>query len=195
MGITLPSRYQALYNMITAKTTDPSNTSVLDLGCSIGHFVAYLRQQGYNAEGVDGDKRAVKAYSHRQSYLHHGELTALEQVFGERQFDLIVARGVFCISSQMDHKFSRSEKLRVDAAIARAINPKDREEIDGQMQENIEGILVSAYGQLTPSGFLIVVEDVGLDSVDFSRKTAEDIGYIVEQLQRQQAILQKPLNK
>lgn len=193
MGGTLTSRYKALYSMITAKTIYPSVTSVLELGCSDGYFVEYLRQQGYNAEGVDGDKIVVKARSNRRGFLHHGELKALEDIFGERQFDLIAARGVFCISSQMSYLFGEQSEQLVDAAIARTIHPEAREEIDNAMQEKINEILVSAYGQLAPGGFLMVREDsVPLDSIDFSRETAENIGYIVERLQRQQAILKKP---
>ena len=192
MGGILASHYELLYNMIIAKTRDPSTTSVLELGCSNGHFVEYLRHQGYNAEGVDGNKRAVEAYSRRQGCLHHGELTALEDVFGERQFDLIVARGVFCIASQMDYLFEEQLEKLVDAVIERVVNPAVRKEIDNAIRENINKILASAYGQLKAGGFLIILEDVGFDSIDFSRETAEDIGYIVEQLEKQKALLQKP---
>ena len=193
MDVRFPSRYQVLYDMIISKTRDPPNTSVLELGCSNGDFVEYLRHRDYNAEGVDGSKRAVEDYSPRQGYLHHGELTALEDIFGQRQFDLIVARGVFCISSRMNYLLGEQLEQLIEAAIARATIPKARKEIDNAMQENINEILVSAYGQLTPGGFLMVREDVALlDSVDFSRETAGYIGYIVEQLQKQQAILQKP---
>lgn len=188
MDEVFPSHYQVLYSMIAAKTRDTSTTNVLELGCSNGHFVEYLRQQGYNAEGVDGNKRTVEAFSSRQIYLHHGELTSLEDVFGERQFDLIVAKGVFSKEAQLDYKYPWSGALVIAFS-----SPEERKKEYESLQETINQILRSVYGQLAPGGFLVIHENTSEgESVDFSRETVEDIGYIVEQLEKQQAILQKP---
>ena len=84
----------------------------------------------------------------------------------------------------------------VDVLMSYAVSPEFQKKMDDIIQENINKILLSAYNQLTHGGFLVVHEDVTpADSVDFSKETAENIGYIVKQLDRQEAILQKPLTK
>lgn len=178
--------YQRLYDMITARTSKPS-TRILELGCVNGYFVEWLRERGYNAEGIDGDRRAVEAFTHRQAFLHHGELTALEDVFGGRTFDLIAARGVFSKSAQISYRFGFNGVL-----VFVFSSPQEREELNALSRATIRQILNSSYRHLTSGGLLIVREDISpLDSVDFSPEDAVSIGYIVEYYEKQESVLMK----
>jgi len=190
MNVKLEARDRAFYELIASKTGDPTNTSLLELGCAYGSFVNKLGQDGYNAEGVDGNSRMIDFGRRRGLDLHHGELTALEDVFGERTFDLIVARGVFCINSQID--YMAGDRI-IEMAFARAVNSEAHEETNSTAKGIIGKILSGSYQQLTPRGFLIVREDVvGWDSIDFDQETAEGIGFVVEKLEENEAILHKP---
>lgn len=145
-----------------------------------------MQQQGYRAEGIEGKFRGKD--QERIPNLHHGELTALESVFGDKTFDLIVARGVFSFSSQMDYKYGANAML-----VWLYSTPEEREKISISLQKTFDQMLKSAYNHLTPRGFLILVEDiVSEDSIGFSKETAVEIGYIVEKLERQEAIFKKP---
>lgn len=181
-----PDHYRRLFELVTEKTKDPSTMSILELGCYHGNFVRWLQQQGYKAEGVDGNQERINQSSIPN--LHHGELTALEDVFGQKRFDLIVAPGVFSTQAQLDYRYSW------DGALVWAFSsPKEREELKKSLRGTINRILVSAYNQLAAGGFLIIHENTSeVESIDFSNETAQNIGYLVEKLKRQEAILQKP---
>ena len=187
MNATVLSHSQELYALVAAKSKESPAISILDLGCSDGLFVSLLGQQGYNAEGIDGDGEVISIRSDVLK-LHQGELTALEDVFGDRKFDLITAQGVFCMASQINYMTGDILDLTFILSIMHS------DAINTAAQENIRKILASAYGQLMPGGYLVIIEDGG-DSVDFERKTAEVIGYAVEKLGKQEAILQKPFKE
>ncbi len=184
-GEELEPRHQRLYELITARSETPSTTSILELGCSNGNFVDYLREQGYNAEGVDIDKKAIERSN--SPYLHHGDITCLDDVFRERKFDLVVATGVFNTGTQIYYLFR--EELDMDKKVTVETTPEHEE----ATLENIEKILKSAFKHLTPGGFLITVDNIMLgDYTAFTPETATNIGYIVKHYARQEAILQKP---
>src|SRR3989338_2765864 len=91
---------QRVYELILAKS-GPVSTRILELGCSMGRFMEYLIKKGNkHVEGVDGDARDVRRAREKGLKVHRGELTELEQLLGGRQFDLVIARGVFCDSAQ-----------------------------------------------------------------------------------------------
>ena len=189
MNLTLEAGDRAFYDLIASKTIDRAATSVLDLGCAYGHFVSKLGQDGYNAVGVDGNSYKTDFGRRRDLDLHHGELTALEDVFGEREFDLIVARGVFCYNHQIN--YMAGDKI-IEGAGRRLVDTEYREKMNTTAKGIIGKILSGSFHQLTPGGFLIVNEDaVGLNSIDFDNETVEGIGFVVEKLERQEAILQK----
>ncbi len=186
--IFLPKPDQRMYERVIEKTTkNPSETSVLELGCSYGWFVNFLQRQGYKVEGVDGSLECISRDG--VPGLYHGELTALENVFGDKTFDIIIAQGVFAESAQMEYRYGRIAELIVAFS-----TPEERKEINNSVQETINQILENAYKHLVPGGFLVVREDISpLDSVDFSKETAIRIGYEIERFERQEAILKKPL--
>ena len=45
--------HQRLFELISQKSAIPSDTRVLELGCSYGEFVYFLRQQGYDVEQLE----------------------------------------------------------------------------------------------------------------------------------------------
>ena len=182
-----PRFYEWIYETIhELQSYDHSISTVLELGAFPGFFVEFLRERGFDAEGVDSE------YDENNfvPYLHKGELASLEDIFGEKLFDLAVARGVFCDGSQYAHLFD-CPPLTV-AGIEYEMSHEHL--ITGAIQKSIDGILKNVFNQLRPGGLLVVHEDyIQLDQIAFSRKTVQDIGYQVLSLERQEAILQKPL--
>ncbi len=88
----------------------------------------------------------------------------------------------------MDYKYGANAML-----VWLYSTPEEREKISISLQKTFDQMLKSAYNHLTPRGFLILVEDiVSEDSIGFSKETAVEIGYIVEKLERQEAIFKKP---
>ena len=184
----LKPRHYRLIEMITTYAGDSLTTSVLELGCSGGEFVDYLRGQGYNAEGVDVNEKAIERSN--KIYLHYGDVTCLDNVVGKRTFDLIVATGVFNIGTQIEYLFGNELNMAKKGKVM--ISPKHGK----AALENIEQILRSAFKHLIPSGFLMTVDNISPgDYTAFSPETALSIGYTVMHHAKQEAILQKPLNK
>lgn len=193
VNATLPAHYIRLYEMIAATRLEPSATSLLELGCSSGEFVNFLRSQGYNAEGVDGDSEAIESAMGRydSKTFHYGELTALEDVFGNRKFDIIVSQGVFCVLSQLAYLL-RYPKKRGIAMKSGAISHNFSQEADSQLQEVIDKILANTHRQLTPRGLLIAREAITpYHRIDFSQETATKLGFVVNTYSTHEAILEK----
>lgn len=187
-ALLLPDHYQNLCRMVASVTAEFPATTILELGCSNGHFVEYLRQYGYVAEGVDGNKRRVEIFNHRRGYLHHGELTALDNIFGEKLFDMIIAQGVFSRNAQLDYRFGFSGGI-----VYLLSSPEERKKLEDSLQTAVRETLNSSYRQLKAGRFLIVCENVSeLDYVDFSQEDATDMGYALIHYGKQEAILQKP---
>ena len=185
--IPLPEHYQRTWGIITDKARDPSRTSVLELGCADGKFVEWLQQHGYNAEGVDGKLSKTKELGIPN--LHYGQLTALDDVFGERIFDFVVSQGVFSREAQLEYRHGWNGALVVAFS-----TPTERKELYEALQRTIDQILENAYRCLTPTGFLLVREDISINSaevVDLSEETIVKTGFVVERLDKHEAILQR----
>lgn len=181
--------YRKLFEMIVANSEDPSNTTILELGCDDGYFVEWLRQVGYDAVGVDGNKKAIE--SSNSSNVHHGELTALDDVIGDKTFNLVVERGVFSIPTQFAYIFDEELKLSKVGTIYKKDMTDERM---GHVHQNIEQILENAFRHLKPRGFLLCLSWMPSDPIAFSEETAANVGYSIVHYQRNEAILQKPLS-
>lgn len=185
--VQLPEHYKRMHERVIGKTRDPLKTSVLELGCADGRFVGWLQQQGYNAEGIDG--RGDKIQELGIQNLHRGQLTALDDVFGERKFDLVVAQGVFSREAQLEYKYGWNGALIVAFS-----TPAEREQLYDSLQRTIDQILENAYRRLTPRGFLLVREDNSINSaedVDLSEATIVKTGFIIERIDKHDAVLQR----
>jgi len=185
-------RYKRLCDMIAAKADDPSTTSVLELGCASGKFVDWFRLQGYDAEGVDGSETAIERGN--KPYLHHGEHTALENVFGEQTFKIMVAQGVFSMLALAEYLYI-SDRLVQTPEPGGRLKKGDSDAL-AMMEQDLHHTLVSTYAQLEPGGFLLIRENDGRksNSIYFSQEKAESIGFVVEHYETHEAILKKPLS-
>lgn len=185
-----PKHYQRLYDRINELSARFPLRTVLELGCGVGHFVGFLREQGFLAEGIDGKTDLFR--DDLMDYLHQGQLTDLKQVFGDRRFDMIVGRGVVCHGSQYDYSYGS----RQDAGwlvVMSALDPQVKRELEKRVQAKIERILESSFNQLMPDGLLAVCEDIDTDDkIGFSMEAAQRIGYHVLSYEIQEAVLQKP---
>ena len=77
------------------------NDSVLDVGCGVCHLHDYMREQGWNGEyfGVDPNQKALKLV-HEGVKTQCGLITDLKE---GKQWDWVIASGVFNIGLQEDH--------------------------------------------------------------------------------------------
>jgi 2-polyprenyl-3-methyl-5-hydroxy-6-metoxy-1,4-benzoquinol methylase len=65
---------------------------LLEIGCGSGHQLEFLRQLGWQVEGLDLDPTAVEIASSRGLAIHLGSLK--EQKFPDRSFDAVVSSHV-----------------------------------------------------------------------------------------------------
>lgn len=88
-----------LYPMLKAKLDFKAmylrvrpGAKLLEIGCGSGRQLEFLRQLGWQVEGLDLDSVAVKAASARGLTVHSGSLK--EQNFADRSFDVVVSSHV-----------------------------------------------------------------------------------------------------
>ena len=98
--------FDDLGRVLRERGTDPELDihSVFEVGCSLGYLLRFLETGLFGSaevlEGNDIDGYAIEsgsAHLARQGSrvrLHHGDLAALEQILGERRFDVILCAGV-----------------------------------------------------------------------------------------------------
>jgi SAM-dependent methyltransferase len=73
----------------------------LDLGCGTGTNVASLAEHGWDATGVEADRRAFEAAERRvftttrHTAVYHGDVTRLEALPVDGPFDLVLDIGCF----------------------------------------------------------------------------------------------------
>jgi SAM-dependent methyltransferase len=84
-------RHAVISNLISLEGRE----SVLDFGCGFGHFLAFLRNEGFKGEyfGVDISEKMVE----NASLLFDGDARAAfsTDAIAKRQADVVVASGVF----------------------------------------------------------------------------------------------------
>lgn len=181
--------YERLFELIKEQSSANPTKSVLELGCGVGSFVGFLREQGFEAEGIEG-----KVESYRDDlaqWLHKGDVVQLAEIFGDKFFDMIAVQGLFCHSAQFHYLFD--EYIPLEMIPLTFIDPQLREELKKPIKIKIEKMLKSCFNQLKHGGILLDLEEyLPGDRVFFSREDAERVGYTVLKYEPNIAILQKP---
>jgi len=185
-----PKYYQRMFEMISGLYLKYQLRTVLELGCDVGHFVGFLREQGFLAEGIDGKLDTYR--DDLRNFLHQGPITDIRKVFGDRQFDLIVGQGVVCFGSQFDYSYGKRSNLGYLVLLS-VTDSQVKKQLEGNVKEKIEFILKSSFNQLTPGGLFVACENIAItDRIGFTQETAKKLGYEILVYGKQEAILQKP---
>jgi SAM-dependent methyltransferase len=94
-GVTPPE----LVDLIERPDALPAGRA-LDLGCGTGTNVAYLAEHGWDATGVEADRRAFESAEHRlltvsDARVFRGDVTRLDPLPVDGPFDLVLDIGCF----------------------------------------------------------------------------------------------------
>lgn len=193
--IQVPKFYNRIYE-ITKQLTDQTDISnVLEIGCKWGHFVKLLREQGYNAFGIDLQGKDFIKEGVRDGYLFRSPVVDIKEVFGDNSFDLILANRTMSKDSQRATLLELDEGGRLVDEGGRLDWEMLSDMVESDGKANVESILRYSYDQLGPGKFFVAVEIGPRDTLFFSRECAEGIGYKVIKYEPpnkpQEAILQK----
>jgi 2-polyprenyl-3-methyl-5-hydroxy-6-metoxy-1,4-benzoquinol methylase len=91
-------------NKLIKALTSPSDR-ILDVGCSTGTLLRYLKEYGYtNLEGLEISKRAVEVLGTMGITMHHASLPSLPPL--ESQYDVVIA------SQVLEHIIRRKKFLK-----------------------------------------------------------------------------------
>ena len=191
--VIFPEGYSNLHRRVEELSKQYSIRSVLDLGCGPGYYVGFLSSSGYDAYGIDvGEDKFLAEFKER---LKTGDITALRDAFGDRLFDLIVSHNTLTVDPILFHMMGGTNSPQLGILNLRMLErqPSIFWEVRGSARKVVDLTLESAFDQLNQGGFLVSCEEGGPnDKVDFSRQTAERIGYRVLVYQQREAVLQKP---
>ena len=99
--------YRALHDrvlaVLQANFTDRSNLAILDVGCGTGGLLAVLQQQGYKSlAGLDGSADAVRFCRQRGFAVTFIDLTRLDTLGSQTQYDVIICNDVLCYIPEPD---------------------------------------------------------------------------------------------
>jgi 2-polyprenyl-3-methyl-5-hydroxy-6-metoxy-1,4-benzoquinol methylase len=148
--------------------------SILEVGCSLGYLLRYLETEIFpgcqDISGIDIDAHAIakgKAYLQQvgsKVALAQGDMEDLDQIYGSRTFDLVIAAGVLSYLDEVDaaHVVSmllrRTNKVLALAGLActsRHNNQLERSETsphhEVQWLHNFERMVSRAGGRVVKS--------------------------------------------
>lgn len=91
----------------------PPGASILDAGCGTGHYVARLREQGFDARGMEPAPamREIATSLNGPEIISDGVITALP--YEDASFDLVLSIEVFRYLAREDNLQGLSEVMRV----------------------------------------------------------------------------------
>ena len=80
-----------------------NNDSILDVGCGVGHLHRYLKTQGWGGEylGFDPNKQAIDLIGEEIQAVHG----TIEDIDKTKNWDWVIANGVFNLGLQEEHAF------------------------------------------------------------------------------------------
>jgi 2-polyprenyl-3-methyl-5-hydroxy-6-metoxy-1,4-benzoquinol methylase len=154
----------------------PRRGRVLDVGCARGTFLAVARDEGWDAAGLDLDRKAVDAASDRGLDVRHG---ALEPgTFAPNSFDAVTLfdliehvpdpRGLLAVCREM---------LRPDGLLV--ITTPDVSGLVPRVTYLLFGLTIGAWGHPTPPGHLVQFSRRAL------RRLLDEEGFEVVALRRE----------
>ena len=188
-GERLNESYSRLWELISSRTSGPEQTSVLEIGCSTGNFVKWLRNQGYDAIGIDIGENLVQTTE--SEHVVYGDMTSLEDAVGDKTFDFVVANAALNTHTLAAYCLMENGKTPDSFSMT--------PEIQHLVDATIYSILKGSFEHLKSGGFFIVTGKIypkggiyASDDLSFSRETAKNIGYDIKQYGGSDSILQKP---
>ena len=91
--------YLSLHALVTdtlVKQKVGNDARILDAGCGTGGLLLHLLKQGFcNSVGFDLSSDAVDVCQHRQLDVTQGDLSNVDQLFEDIQFDVIISNDTF----------------------------------------------------------------------------------------------------
>jgi SAM-dependent methyltransferase len=101
---------------VLADMADLSGASILDVGCGLADFHAWLLERGvpHAYTGIDITPEMVTAASARfpEITMHHGEILN-SSLFPERSFDYVFASGVFYLRQEAPEAYMQATVTRL----------------------------------------------------------------------------------
>ncbi len=179
----LPYDYGWLHKTLCSLVQPPA--SVLEVGSSTGRYVHALREEGYEAFGIDGQVQAVK----RKGYLRKADASNLPEVFPGRQFEVVVAKGVFSEGAQDTYLFSDPRDFLFSVEL-RLIGPEGNQAVVNLLHDAAVRLLEHIVAPLGSGGYLITHEFFNEQQL-FSEQEAIGCGFAVLRYERGKTILQK----
>ena len=182
----LPENYQWILDTLTTLSEKDEIKKVLEIGPGRMPFYRFLSDKGYEVHAIDGKKNNFFGNDTR---VHEGQIEFLEDVFGQTKFDAIVASRVFSVQAQNDYRIPNPARY-AQVAIAMAIDPSARREVEDSLLSLEKEMLASCFGQLRKGGYLIIKED-DWERVLFSESMAASTGFGIIEYSPSNVILQK----
>ena len=84
------NRLGAIVEMLTARFSDPTQTTILDIGCGTGNIAQPLAALGYNVHGIDIHEGSIEAARKKNLFSHAKFDTANLQDVDLSRFDALI---------------------------------------------------------------------------------------------------------
>jgi SAM-dependent methyltransferase len=183
--VPLPESYKFIQDNLEEMTNHSTDLSILDIGCTPGHYLEYLMAKGYDAYGIDLDMKFTE-YSGNRERLKEGDSRDLKEIFADKKFDAITAQSALCVEAQIEAIVGPSWPLLPFVPEAYEIAMK-------AIKDTTKQIIASCFEQLKPGGLFIASEDYYTRrGFEFTEKDARDIGYEIISYAKNKAVMRKP---
>ncbi|PIN86946.1 hypothetical protein COV19_01995 [Candidatus Woesearchaeota archaeon CG10_big_fil_rev_8_21_14_0_10_44_13] len=156
--------------------------NILEFGCGNGNFVTFLRDENYNAFGIDMQEKGMSETGINEGYLAVCSIENYHGLFGEIPFDMVIANHVMSIDATVTAIMNLSRGSNLFLAPSQYIEA---------WETNTSKILEIAHHNLRKGGFFADVEFKGEQLSPNIRRYAPGLGYKLISYSPQEIILQK----